>query len=179
MKIQLFDTLYGQISSNFGTKIQTCQKVKFWQNWFFFTKIRLLEQCVNLKRGNWVFYLRDFTCWMDVLSSFCNEYVFFLFRWKVSELIINGVQRQDDGLYECQARNEGGQFFKSGHIQVGNNNNKFLLGLPYPKKMSYFPYWNVPLPTTAARFFFTTEGDKWRVSKTKAAVAVLSEARCC
>ena len=73
---------------------------------------------------------------MDVLSSFCNEYVFFLFRWKVSELIINGVQRQDDGLYECQARNEGGQFFKSGHIQVGNNNNKFLLGLPYPKKMS-------------------------------------------
>ena len=42
----------------------------------------------------------------------------FIFRWKVSELIINGVQRQDDGLYECQARNEGGQFFKSGHIQV-------------------------------------------------------------
>jgi len=39
-------------------------------------------------------------------------------EWKVSELIINGVQRQDDGLYECQARNEGGQFFKSGHIQV-------------------------------------------------------------
>ena len=33
-------------------------------------------------------------------------------------MIINGVQRQDDGLYECQARNEGGQFFKSGHIQV-------------------------------------------------------------
>ena len=27
--------------------------------------------------------------------------------------------------------------------------------------------------------FFTTEGDNWRVSKTKASVAVLSEARCC
>ena len=99
---------------------------------------------------------------MDV-SSFCNEYVFFLFRWKVSELIINGVQRQDDGLYECQARNEGGQFFKSGHIQVGNNNNKFLLGLPYPKKMSsisltemfhYLPNYPARLPD-----FFTTEGD--------------------
>ena len=33
---------------------------------------------------------------------------------------MNGVKRQDDGLYECQARNEGGQFFKSGHIQVRN-----------------------------------------------------------
>ena len=44
--------------------------------------------------------------------------LFFSFSWKVSELIINGLQRKDDGLYECQARNEGGQFFKSGHIQV-------------------------------------------------------------
>ena len=35
-------------------------------------------------------------------------------------MIINGLQRKDDGLYECQARNEGGQFFKSGHIQVSS-----------------------------------------------------------
>ena len=47
-----------------------------------------------------------------------SQIFYIFFRWKVSELIINGVQRQDDGLYECQARNEGGQFFKSGHIQV-------------------------------------------------------------
>jgi len=32
--------------------------------------------------------------------------------------MIHSVQRKDDGLYECQARNEGGQYFKSGHIQV-------------------------------------------------------------
>ncbi len=36
----------------------------------------------------------------------------------MSEIIISNVQRKDDGLYECQARNKGGQFFKSGHIQV-------------------------------------------------------------
>lgn len=36
----------------------------------------------------------------------------------VSELIINDVKRKDDDLYECQARNEGGRFFKTGHIQV-------------------------------------------------------------
>ena len=37
------------------------------------------------------------------------------------------------------------------------------------------------LPNYPARLdnFFTTEGDNWRVSKTKASVAVLSEARCC
>ena len=39
-------------------------------------------------------------------------------RWIVSELNINSVQRSDDDLYECQARNEGGKFFKTGHIQV-------------------------------------------------------------
>ena len=52
---------------------------------------------------------------------FLCSFITFIFRWKVSELIINGVKRQDDGLYECQARNEGGQFFKSGHIQVRRN----------------------------------------------------------
>ena len=37
------------------------------------------------------------------------------------------------------------------------------------------------LPNYPARLhvFFTTEGDNWRVSKTKASVAVLSKARCC
>ena len=47
-----------------------------------------------------------------------NKHFVLFHSWKVSELIINGLQRKDDGLYECQARNEGGQFFKSGHIQV-------------------------------------------------------------
>lgn len=36
----------------------------------------------------------------------------------MSQITINNVQRKDDGLYECQARNKGGKFFKSGHIQV-------------------------------------------------------------
>ena len=36
----------------------------------------------------------------------------------MSEIVISNVERKDDGLYECQARNEGGAFFKSGHIQV-------------------------------------------------------------
>ncbi|XP_071742789.1 fasciclin-2 isoform X4 [Lepeophtheirus salmonis] len=39
-------------------------------------------------------------------------------KWRVSELTISNVARKDDGLYECQARNEGGQYFRSGHIQV-------------------------------------------------------------
>ena len=39
-------------------------------------------------------------------------------EWMVSELIINNVRRSDDDLYECQARNEGGKYFKTGHIQV-------------------------------------------------------------
>ena len=39
-------------------------------------------------------------------------------EWRVSEIIISGVERQDDGLYECKAHNEGGKFYKSGHIQV-------------------------------------------------------------
>ncbi len=43
-----------------------------------------------------------------------------LIRWRVSEIVISDVKRRDDGLYECQARNEGGKFFKSGHIQVSN-----------------------------------------------------------
>ena len=38
-------------------------------------------------------------------------------EWRVSEMIISSVMRSDDGLYECQATNEGGKFFKSGHIQ--------------------------------------------------------------
>jgi len=38
--------------------------------------------------------------------------------WKESSIIIDGIERSDDGLYECQAANEGGTFFKSGHIQV-------------------------------------------------------------
>jgi hypothetical protein len=50
---------------------------------------------------------------------FCFIVVFLLpCRWLVSEIIISGVERKDDGLYECQARNEGGTYFKSGHIQV-------------------------------------------------------------
>lgn len=49
-------------------------------------------------------------------GSTCSTIV--CFRWRVSEIIISDIQRKDDGLYECQARNEGGEFFKSGHIQV-------------------------------------------------------------
>ena len=59
-----------------------------------------------------------------------SQIFYIFFRWKVSELIINGVQRQDDGLYECQARNEGGQFFKSGHIQVRRNRMYILRPKP-------------------------------------------------
>ena len=61
---------------------------------------------------------------------FLCSFITFIFRWKVSELIINGVKRQDDGLYECQARNEGGQFFKSGHIQVRRNRMYILRPKP-------------------------------------------------
>ena len=43
-------------------------------------------------------------------------------EWRVSEIIISNVKRQDDGLYECKAQNEGGEFFKSGHIQVRQSN---------------------------------------------------------
>ena len=39
-------------------------------------------------------------------------------KWKQSTITIDGVKRSDDGLYECQAENEGGRFYKSGHIQV-------------------------------------------------------------
>ena len=34
-------------------------------------------------------------------------------------IMMDGVRRSDDGLYECQAENEGGMFYKLGHIQVG------------------------------------------------------------
>lgn len=64
------------------------------------------------------------------LDFFLCSFITFIFRWKVSELIINGVKRQDDGLYECQARNEGGQFFKSGHIQVRRNRMYILRPKP-------------------------------------------------
>ena len=47
-------------------------------------------------------------------------------EWRISEIIINAVERQDDGLYECKALNEGGNFFKSGHIQVRYNKHKYL-----------------------------------------------------
>jgi len=39
-------------------------------------------------------------------------------NWIQSVLRIDGIQRPDDGLYECLAENEGGKFFKSGHITV-------------------------------------------------------------
>ena len=39
-------------------------------------------------------------------------------KWKQSTITIVGVRRSDDGLYECQAENEGGRFYKSGHITV-------------------------------------------------------------
>ena len=39
-------------------------------------------------------------------------------KWKQSTITIGGVRRTDDGLYECQAENEGGRFYKSGHITV-------------------------------------------------------------
>ena len=31
-------------------------------------------------------------------------------KWKQSTITIDGVRRSDDGLYECQAENEGGRF---------------------------------------------------------------------
>ena len=39
-------------------------------------------------------------------------------KWQQSTLYIEDVKRTDDGLYECQAVNTGGQFFQSGHIGV-------------------------------------------------------------
>jgi len=39
-------------------------------------------------------------------------------KWQESWLTINNVKRTDDGLYECQAVNVGGKFFKSGHLTV-------------------------------------------------------------
>ena len=48
-------------------------------------------------------------------------------KWKQSTITIDGVRRSDDGLYECQAENEGGRFYKSGHIQVGPKKGKQLI----------------------------------------------------
>ena len=39
-------------------------------------------------------------------------------KWVQSTLYIEDAQRTDDGLYECQAVNIGGKYFKSGHISV-------------------------------------------------------------
>ena len=39
-------------------------------------------------------------------------------KWQQSTLYIEDVKRSDDGLYECQAVNTGGQYFQSGHIAV-------------------------------------------------------------
>ena len=38
--------------------------------------------------------------------------------WQESTLTIDTLKRTDDGLYECQAVNDGGQFFQSGHLTV-------------------------------------------------------------
>jgi len=39
-------------------------------------------------------------------------------NWMELSLVIDGILRQDDGLYECKAENDGGSFYKSGHITV-------------------------------------------------------------
>ena len=39
-------------------------------------------------------------------------------KWRQSTLLIEHAKRSDDGLYECQAVNIGGKYFKSGHIAV-------------------------------------------------------------
>lgn len=38
--------------------------------------------------------------------------------WRKSTITISKIKRPDDGLYECQAENEGGRHYKSGHITV-------------------------------------------------------------
>lgn len=38
--------------------------------------------------------------------------------WQQSTLTIDLIKRTDDGLYECQAVNDGGKFFQSGHLTV-------------------------------------------------------------
>ena len=39
-------------------------------------------------------------------------------NWQQSTLTIDTLKRTDDGLYECQAVNDGGKFFQSGHLTV-------------------------------------------------------------
>ena len=39
-------------------------------------------------------------------------------KWQESIISIDIVTRKDDGLYECQAVNEGGKYFKSCHLAV-------------------------------------------------------------
>ena len=39
-------------------------------------------------------------------------------NWQRSTLTIDTLKRTDDGLYECQAVNDGGKFFQSGHLTV-------------------------------------------------------------
>ena len=39
-------------------------------------------------------------------------------EWMQSTILIEKIKRTDDGLYECLAENDGGKFYKSGHITV-------------------------------------------------------------
>jgi hypothetical protein len=39
-------------------------------------------------------------------------------NWQQSTMTIDTLRKADDGLYECQAVNDGGKFFQSGHLTV-------------------------------------------------------------